>query len=153
MIQNFEAAFEQMHQAFNQTFKAGSFWNVQLKLLTKYIVELIDNPTQHNRINLNSKAYQEFGLNMEHVLISLGFNKDNEELVYQGDIQQLTDLKEQIIKVIEDNKYFSFGEISEIVTKGEKPPGIKTINDSPIEAPHSQSTLEKPLKPWERSPN
>ncbi|CAG9331544.1 unnamed protein product [Blepharisma stoltei] len=153
MIGNFEQAFEQMYQTFNQSFKPGTFWNIQGKLLKKYIDELLENPNDHNRIDLNSKAFNEFGMGMEAVLISIGFAKEAENLVYQGSIDELSQNKDRIMKIIDEKKYFSFAEISEIIGKGEQPPGIKQIDDRAVEEPPSVSTLERPQKPWEREEN
>jgi len=40
-------------------------------------------------------------------------------------------------------------EIAEYVRAGQKPPGIKDVDDAAVMRPASTSDSERPLKPWE----
>lgn len=150
MISELDDCISRMAKDHNNLFLPGTELNRKLKLLSFYLVEMLKNPEEHSSINTNNLNYLKYkDEHFEKALGVLGFSRENELLNFTGDLAVLSENKGEILELLFKHRYFSLAEVSELIGRGEKPPGIREINDSPIEAPHSSSRLERPRKPWE----
>jgi len=150
MIKSFEESVDTLKQANNNNFKHNSFTNKQLKLISYYLIELLKSPQEHSAISLNNSVFQQYSSpELIHSLCTLGFHKTEESLNFAGDIESLQNQKQKFLDVLHEKRHYSFAEVSELIEKGENPPGIQTIDDSASPNTPSQPQLSKPKKPWE----
>lgn len=141
---NIIQALERLVDSHSQSFDKGERQNKQLKLLQVY---LKGTYTGKNVISMNNKHFVEFtSPEFEDVLKAAGFEKRNEELVFEK--QGLDVPAEVLMEKIEEFRYLSFAEIVEIVSAGKTPPGIRTITEVPLGTSEVVSNTARPKKPW-----
>lgn len=145
-------ACAQLVEEFNQSFHPGPFLNKQLKLVEVIASQISKDPEQFGTISTQNNSFQEFLTEgFIRVLESLGFRRGENAMVFRGEIEEIRTNYPKLIEILQEYRYLSLADIADIISKGQKPPGIKEVNDKPIEGSATPSELLRPTKPWEKN--
>lgn len=145
-------ACTQLVEEFNTSFNPGSFLNKQLKLVEVISSQIAKDPQLYGTINIQQNNFQEFlTAGFINILQTLGFKSQHNSMIFSGEIEEIRTNYPKLIEILQEYRYLSLADIAEFVGKGQKPPGIKEINDKPISGTPSPSELTRPSKPWEKT--
>ena len=150
MWSEFDECIRELAKAHKDAFLPNEELNKKLKLLSYYLIELVDKPAERSEISTTNPTYAKYSEeHFEKALDILGFVRAEDQRVFQGDLQAVTTNKPQLLEVLFNHRHFTLAEVSEYVQKKEKPPGIQQIDDTVTSAAPSTSQLSRPPKPWE----